>query len=372
MGKEQRQQLQEQAVQLSLKHKDLILEWATGVGKTLALLNCIAASQSKKKWLIVVPEVPLIENFMEDAYKHGYRDLVNEKVEQVICYASLHKFAGRSVNLGMDEAHHISEKRLEVVSSIRSDQRILLSATIPTDVRERINGLGSWHVYRVEAAEAIDSGILPEPIINVITVHLDDREACYACKTGKGSFKCTAREYYKRLDSSVLYWEKEYMKGQKVWQQRKFLQAALERKRFMATIKTEAAHRLIDSIRDSKRRFVCFSGSVEQAKELGGKLSVHSRNSKDKNLQIIEEFNEGKTSELFANQMLREGMNLEDTEVGIIVQLDNQEKSTIQMLGRILRHETPELFIFIAKDTKDEDYLRKAIKAVNITNINFL
>ena len=63
--------------------------------------------------------------------------------------------------------------------------------------------------------------------------------------------------------------------------------------------------------------------------------------------------------------MLREGINLTQIEKGVITQLDSGIGSFFQMLGRCLRHEFPELHLFVIKGTQDEVYFNNSMKGFN-------
>ena len=84
----------------------------------------------------------------------------------------------------------------------------------------------------------------------------------------------------------------------------------------------------------------------------------------------VTRFNNGETNSLYAVGMLTEGMNLKDIEKGMIIQLDGQERGFIQKLGRILRSEEPEIYILYFSQTRDEEYLKKAIEGINKEYIN--
>lgn len=106
-----------------------------------------------------------------------------------------------------------------------------------------------------------------------------------------------------------------------------------------------------------------FCTSIEQAEQLGGQNAIHSKRADS--LQIIEDFNRKRINNLFAVGMLQEGQNLTDIEVGIIVQLDGQERAFIQKFGRSLRAEDPIQFIFYYENTRDTEYLRNVLEGVN-------
>ena len=87
---------------------------------------------------------------------------------------------------------------------------------------------------------------------------------------------------------------------------------------------------------------------------------------------MIKDFNESKVDKLFTTKMLRESMNLNNIEVGVMVQLDNNMKSLLQTLGRVLRSSYPEYYILYVKGTQDITYLNTALEGFNEKYIEWL
>ena len=137
-----------------------------------------------------------------------------------------------------------------------------------------------------------------------------------------------------------------------------WLNSALKRKQFIASCKTLKAKEILNHLKD--KRLVCFTGSIPQCIELGGKYVVHSK-SKD-NAKIIQAFNNEKIDQIFAVNMMREAMNFTNIEAGIVVQLDNKKLMFAQTLGRILRSSYPEFYILVAQNTQDEAYLHTVLE----------
>jgi len=79
------------------------------------------------------------------------------------------------------------------------------------------------------------------------------------------------------------------------------------------------------------------------------------------NQELIDGFNSKMYSMLFAVNMLREGLNLTDIQKGLIIQLDSTVGSYFQMLGRMLRHEFPEVHLIKLLNTQDEKYFERAM-----------
>ena len=82
-------------------------------------------------------------------------------------------------------------------------------------------------------------------------------------------------------------------------------------------------------------------------------------------MSVIANFNDKKINSLFAVGMANEGMNLNDIQIGIIIQLDGNERSFIQKYGRAMRADNPVQYIFYYKDTQDEIYLKNALENID-------
>jgi len=63
--------------------------------------------------------------------------------------------------------------------------------------------------------------------------------------------------------------------------------------------------------------------------------------------------------------MFREGVNLHNIDAGFMIQVDNGSVSSSQVLGRVLRSEAPELYIFRMRGTVDEGYVETALERID-------
>lgn len=360
----ERELFQDKCEELSKKHKHLLIEAPTGVGKGKAVMRGILASRSSKKWLVVVPEVVHIDNFWEDAIKHRLEHLLAPKIEGVVCYASLETWGGKGFNLALNECHKISPLRAEYLKTMKFEQIISDSATVSEEIKKRLKEICPFYEYNISVEEAIERELIPTPKIHIEYVELNNTDKLYKRTLKSGAIiKTTAFEQYSYLDSQVSYWKKKYEEEEKSWQKDKWFLSAITRKRFISELKTEKTKELLSTF-NKDERVLCFTGTVKQAKELGGGSAIHSKNGKTKNKEVIDAFNNLSSNRLFACAMGKEGLNLSMVDKGIILQLDNNDLGNIQRLGRILRGKFPELYLIVVEQTKDEDYLRKFLKNI--------
>ena len=388
-----KEELQTLPIQLIEQHPRIILQWATGTGKSKAaidIVNYLIERDGHLKVLLVVAEINHKSNWEREFKKWKLKEC-DITIE---CYASLRKYRNSSWDLIIfDEGHHLgSDLRMNLLTEIFSRYIIVLSATLPDQVIYSLNQIfGDFKISKITLGEAIRYGLLPKPKIYLIPLTLDNTCPDYSVIeewgnkerkiTRRCSFyerwgflkhkekypntsliiSCTAKQKYDYLTSKCEYWKSRYLTSRVEFLKTKWLQCGSQRKRFLGELKTKVAIELLEKIKD--KRFICFCSSIDQAKILGGENAVHSEESKS--LQIIESFNEKRIDNLFAVGLLQEGQNLVDIQAGVIIQLDGKERAFVQKFGRSLRAEDPVQFILYYKDTRDEEYLKKVLEGIS-------
>ena len=393
-----RQLINKRAIQLAQDNNLVALEWATGVGKSKAALDIIASLHTQEPQfsvLLVVAEIAHIKNWQDEADKWGYNSMYNEHVF-VTTYASLkHQISKFFDIIILDEAHHVgSDLRLDFIQKIGFDKMVLLSATFGQELLPTLKVLlkQSIEQYTITLKIAIDWDILPDPLIYLIPLQLDNRTNSEIITEEWGVQKkrkvikclfedrwtymakrkvytdvtliitCTPMQKYLFISDKIEYLKKMTFRTNNQGVRNKWLQMGSQRKLFLGNSKTEVARELLESIND--KRFICFCSSIEQADELGGDNAIHSK--KDDPALTIERFNNGDINNLFAVGMIKEGQNLTDIEVGVIIQLDGAERQFIQKFGRSLRAKDPIQYIFYYENTRDQEYLDKILEEVDI------
>jgi superfamily II DNA or RNA helicase len=270
----------------------------------------------------------------------------------------------------------------------------MLTATLPFDLK-LILKKDLPEVKRVvySLSDAIRDSVLPEPSIYKVPIGFDNSrrtEELILTKGGRdkiASIPQTTLEYGKHFDimkrfavynmkvmctpleklnhynKNIDYLKQRFITTRLDYVKNQWVRMGSVRKKFIAESKTQFTKKLIKSLGD--KRMIVFCGSVDQAIELGGDLAVHSKTTAKKNKERIELFQSGKTSILFTNKMLTEGMNLKNIEVVIIVQLDNKNLTFVQKAGRGMRADFPLLFILVVPNSQDEKYFDTSIKGMN-------
>lgn len=349
-----RSKIQSNAVKLSKIHQHLVLEWSTGCGKTLAaakIVQEILKKNPKAKGYLVCKESTHTKNWREDLKKHKIAKILEHTT--VLLYASLKKHKKKADYVILDECHALTPARIKNMMPMLSPDTklIFLSATIPEERKDAIKRLCKKIKFdTITLVEAIELGLLPVPELVLHKVLLTkDQQITYNefsdnMKKAKDLSEALTAHHTTRNAA-----------------RNRFLNLGSRRKNFIAEVKTERLRELVESFRKEDARFICFTGSIEQAKDIGANSAVHSKNEKGVNGDLIDCFNNKVCKELFAVKMLRESVNLTDVEKGIITQLDSTIGSFYQMLGRCLRHEFPQMHIIVLNGTQDVAYFKKSM-----------
>ena len=390
-----RDDINKKSIKLAKENKILALEFATGIGKSKIALDIINSLfiTNVPTVLLVVAELAHFNNWRDESFKWNHDKLWNTIT--CVTYASLKKHKDMKYDIIiLDEAHHIgSDLRLDIIDNIQFDKMLLLSATLGESLKQYISSMFNTQIksYKITLQQAIDWKILPKPKIYLIPLTLNTTNVSEKIieEWGKVSlrkkYKCTYQERWeyiknkKKYPNVILeisctpyqkyiyltekfeYFKKFYFRNRNEAVKNKWLQLGSQRKRFMSELKTPIVKKFLRHV--TNNRYICFCGSIEQADILGKNNSIHSK--KDNSAEIIDKFNNKEINNLFAVGMLQEGQNLNDIEVGIIVQLDGQERSFIQKFGRSLRAEDPVQYIFYYKNTRDTEYLQNALEGIN-------
>ena len=148
-----------------------------------------------------------------------------------------------------------------------------------------------------------------------------------------------------------------------------FLRKSGERLKWLSLLKTSFVYNLLNKYLPNQRTLT-FCCNIEQT-EMLGKYCI---NSKSKNsAQHLKMFNSKKVNHITACDMLNEGINLNDCQIGVYASLHSSDRLIKQQLGRLLRHPNPTLVIPYYKNTRDEeivnimlqDYNPELVKIVN-------
>jgi superfamily II DNA or RNA helicase len=172
---------------------------------------------------------------------------------------------------------------------------------------------------------------------------------------------------YANLNSQIEYWKKKYMVTKNPSVKNKWLRLCNDRLKWLSDKKVKLVSNLLCHLVGF--RTLTFCNSIEQTEVLG----KHCINSKNKaSAEVLKSFNTGKINHITACNMLNEGMNLVNCQIGIYANLNSSETIVKQRMGRLLRHKNPVLIIPYYKDTREEELIKTMLEDYNPKLVNII
>ena len=312
-------------------------------------------------------------------------------------YSSFPKHAGEWDFCIFDECHHLSERCREALfSSFAIRNTVLLSATVDKNLKYIMKYTlfkEGIDFYLVGLRDAIDEGVLPDPKVFLIPLTLDNKfptESIWKNKSSKGRLiecswaerwsyirqkkypvriYCTQQQYMSDLDSQIEWWKRNYMRTRNQGVKNRWLMLCTERLKYLSNKKNDLIFGLLNTILKNKRTLT-FCNGIEQTEVLG-KYCINSKNKEA--IKHYEDFNAGKIKHITACNMVNEGLNLTNCQIGIYANLNSSDIIIRQRTGRILRHKNPVIIIPYFKNTREEELVEKMLENYNkelITVVN--
>ena len=341
---------------ISLKGNNLLLELATGTGKSRIALEKIKSlyynNKTQGNLLIVVPRNVHKDNWKKEINLWWKNCPLNISFTT---YISFPKYAGNWDFIIFDECHHLSERCRSYLNSFNIKYSILLSATVDKNLKYILKGIfKDLVIYKRDLRNIIEENILPDPIVYLWKLNLDTKsitEKIWKNKTAKGKIiecnyksrwnyikqktapvkiNCTEQQYYLDLENQIEYWRKKYMYSKNEIFKNKWLKLCSDRLKWLSDKKLKYIYQLLFILRN--KRTLTFCNSIEQT-ELLGKYCINSKN--NKSIHNLSSFNEGKINHITACNMLNEGMNLVNCQVGIYANLNSSETIIKQRMGKL-------------------------------------
>ena len=369
---------------LSLKGPNWLLELATGTGKSKIAIDKIKSLRSRigQHLLIVVPRNVHKQNWADELKKWWPKcDL---KISYTT-YVSFPKYKGTWDFVIFDECHHLSERCREALCDFEIRHSLLLSATVSKTLKDELKEVFDDLVsYKKDLRDVIEDEILPDPRVYLWPLELRtdlpiesiwknpkakgrliecgwaDRWNFIKQKTCPVRIYCTEMQYYCDLCSQIEFWKKRAYNTRSQIAKNKWLRLCADRLKWLSDKKVKHLHQLLPLL--IKHRTLTFCNSIEQT-ELLGEYCINSKNADS--VQYLENFNRGKIDHITACNMLNEGMNLVNCQVGIYANLNSSEAIIKQRMGRLLRHPNPVIIVPYFKNTREEELVQIMLEDYN-------
>lgn len=388
-----REEIYEQCVHEIAKTNCLLVELATGYGKSklsIDLANYLIGS----KWYAEHKTINILILVAKRVHKLTWKDeiekwggihhptaSINICME---CYESLKKHCKERWDICIaDEVHHLrSEKRLREFRTVSFGYIIGLSATIPKKLKMWFKFNYHSETVSCNIVEAIDSEILPEPTILLFPLQLENQRLSETIEINPKArgpvqygeykdlwkfkkakvhaiLKCTQKQKILEVDKLIDWYKKKTMSGNTAMKQT-WLYFCGKRLEYFADYKLQWIKIILKHL--DRERTITFCKTIAQTEELGSNC-IHSQN-KDSET-VYNDFNNKKIDHITAVNILNENANLVDCKYGIFANLSSSEICMPQRLGRSMRHKSPVIIIPYYKGTREEEILDKYLEGFN-------
>ena len=357
-----RNQVQEEALNVSIDNNRCTLAISMGVGKTrIAIQHLNKVRDAFTSALVVVPKLSVRQAWIDELEKLNLSDLLNSI--SFVTYISLAKKDPENYNLlYLDECHSVLESHLPFISKFQG--RILgLTGTPPKPGSVKYSIIDKYCPvkYTFTVDEATDSDILNDYRIIVHLLSLSGLQNCRKKnkKTGGTWFTSEKKDY-------------EYLS-------RRYFEAASGKQKQMASImrmkglqsyntKEEYTRGLVDRLQD---KVIVFANTKEQADRVAPYSYYSGNGLSNHNLRM---FANDEIDALSCILQLSEGVTIPNLRQGIIMHSYGNERKSAQRIGRLLRlnpDETATCHILCYKDTVDEKWVKNALSEFDDSKIKY-
>jgi len=335
-----------------------ILKYATGVGKTYALILGVEYTMKcnpKGKILIVAPTNLILEGIKSEFKKFKKGKLI--KHCEFICYASLPSAKGHYDLVVFDEIHHlVTEKKLEFFNNCTYDKLLGLTASL-TD--EQVVDLASYCtiVDKLSLDDVGDEGFIANfTVINFPVEFTKSERDMYDEHTKKKewTYQTYGTQAWTAIGarSNLIYNAKAKLNIVK-----SLVELFPEEYGIIFSLKNEYAQKVADNIGTN---CTCIT-SKDKAKSQTAKLKSFLDGRRKVNI-------------ISAVKMFDEGVTLPKLSFGVALARYSKERQSIQTIGRLLRADMEGkhsiLIRVYVKDTVEVKWVRESQKNFNVKNVN--
>ena len=326
-----------------------VLELPTGAGKTVIALAAIAHTGTPT--LIVVPTIDLLEQWQRELETEfevpiGRLGGGEQRVEDltVATYDSAYL---RADELGdhfglvvFDEVHHLgAEGYQDIARLMAATDRLGLTATFerPDGAHETVADLVGSRVYSIDTDELAGDHLAPYEIRRIEVELTPEERAEY--DDAQGTFVDYVRGSNISFSSGSDYLQLVKRSGNDP-QAREALLAKQRAREIMmnADNKRHQLGRILD--RHRKDRLIVFTAHTDLVYSLSERFllpAITSETSASERREILQRFRDGEYSRIITANVLDEGVDVPDANVGVVLSGSGSEREFTQRLGRILR-----------------------------------
>lgn len=358
-----REEVQDEALNISKKHGRCTLAISMRVGKTAIAIRRIEELKpiTWARVLIVIPKLSIEDTWKEEIIRLDKEYLLNKI--QFTTYLSLDKYNQNDWDLIIfDEVQNLLPNKRLWLS--RYFNYVLGLTGTPPKSKEKVRMLNEFCPikYTYLVGEAVDDRVLNDYQIIIHKVPIGDDKTVLVKNKKGGSFYSTEREVYNFWGSRIRASTRP--KDRQI--------ASIMRMRAMQGFpsKTKYAKKLLRNIDE---KCLIFANTVEQANNISP-FSYHSKNP-DSSVNL-DMFKRGMSNNLVCISQLSEGITIPHLNTGLILHSYSGTGSKfLQRFARTMSLEKDELatiHILCTKGTVDEDWVASALEDLDPERIKYV
>jgi superfamily II DNA or RNA helicase len=326
-----------------------VAELPTGSGKTVIGLAAIAAVGAPA--LVVVPTIDLLEQWHEELAREFDADIGRlgggeQRVGEVTvatydsAYLRADELGGRFGLVVFDEVHHLGgEGYRDIARLLAAPARLGLTATFerPDGAHEAVAELLGPVVYRLSPEELAGEHLAPYDIKRLeVELTPEERERY---EQYQGTFTDYLASSNIQLRSGSDYQELVKRSGTDPRAREALL--AKQRAREVVMTARRKVDRLADLLdRHREDRVIVFTASTDLVYRVSERFlipAITHETGTDERREILERFRSGTYSRVVTANVLDEGVDVPDANVGVLLAGSGSEREFTQRLGRLLR-----------------------------------
>ena len=357
---------QKEAMQRWLKQKRGVIVLPTGSGKTILAIKII--EEINASTFIVVPTLNLVNQWkenLEKAFNIRVGEFTGQKKElRAITVSTYDSAYINAENLGnkfklliFDEVHHLpAEGYRQIAEMFASPYRLGLTATYEREdgLHEELGRLVGGKIYE-RKVEHLTGKYLADYDIIKIKVDLTEEE------------RKEYEKYYKIFRDYIIskgiemHSSKDFEKIVMLSGRDKKAREAILARNKAEKIAYNSRNKLqkIKDLLSKENRTIIFTRYNDMVYEISRKFLIPCityRTDEGERKKILQKFKEGKYPAIVSSQVLDEGIDVPEANVGIIVSGTASSREFIQRLGRLLRPgkgKKAVLYELVTKGTKE-------------------
>ena len=357
-----REEIQQQALDITINNKRFGLGISMGVGKTrIAIQHLQYCYNPLVEVLVVIPKHSVSTAWIDELEKMNLESLV--KHITFTTYLSINKHNPNEYDVVyLDECHSLLDSHDPFLSKFNG--KILgLTGTPPKNKDSEKGRMVAKYCpikFTFTVDQATDAKILNNYNIIVHELTLSRVPGLKKMKKNGGHWYTTEQKDYDYVTGRV--------SEASTPKQRQF--AAIMRMRALMDYNTKELY-VKSLVSNLGAKCIIFANTQKQADKIC-KHSYHSGNKKsEENLEL---FSDGRIDRLSCVLQLSEGVSIPNLKQGIIMHAYGNERKSSQRIGRLLRlnpTETAVCHILCYKKTQDEVWVKNALKDFDESKIKY-